>query len=62
MPDDTLDTPIVFNVYDDTDSFQWSVSFNDSHQLQALLEEHTSTEDFLNALQMITYRNIENYQ
>ena len=61
MPD-TLDTPIVFNVYDDTDSFQWSVSLNDSHQLQALLEEHTSTEDFLNALQMIRTENIENYQ
>ena len=51
MPD-TLDTPIVFNVYDDTDS----------HQLQALLEEHTSTEDFLNALQMIRTENIKNYQ
>ena len=61
MPD-TLDTPIVFNVYHDTDSFQWSVSLNDSHQLQALLEEHTSTEDFLNALQMIRTENIENYQ
>lgn len=54
--------PIVFNVYDDTDSFQWSVSLNDSHQLQALLEEHTSTEDFLNALQMIRTENIKNYQ
>ena len=61
MPD-TLDTPIVFNVYDDTDSFQWSVSLDDSYQLQALLEEHTSTEDFLNALQMIRTENIENYQ
>ena len=58
MPD-TLDTPIV---YDDTDSFQWSVSLDDSYQLQALLEEHTSTEDFLNALQMIRTENIENYQ
>lgn len=39
-----------------------SVSLNDSHQLQALLEEHTSTEDFLNALQMIRTENIKNYQ
>ena len=46
MPD-TLDTPIVFNVYDDTDSFQWSVSLDDSHQLQALLEENSNTKDFL---------------
>ena len=61
MPD-TLDTPIVFNVYDDTDSFQWSVSLNDSHQLQALLEENTSTEDFLNALQMIRTEKNETYQ
>ncbi len=61
MPD-TLDTPIVFNVYDDTDSFQWSVSLNDSHQLQALLEEHSATEEFLEALQTIRTENIENYQ
>ena len=61
MPD-TLDTPIVFNVYDDTDSFQWSVSLNDSYQLQALLEEHSATEEFLEALQTIRTENIENYQ
>ena len=61
MPD-TLDPPIVFNVYDDTDSFQWSVSLNDSHQLQALLEEHTATVEFLKALQSIRTQNIENYQ
>ena len=61
MPD-TLDTPIVFNVYDDTDSFQWSVSLNDSHQLQALLEEHSATEEFLEALQTIRTENIENFQ
>ena len=61
LPED-LETPIVFNVYDDTDSFQWSVSLNDSHQLQVLLEEHTSTEAFLNALQEIRTENIENYQ
>lgn len=59
---DTLDTPIVFNVYDDTDSFQWSVSLNDSYQLQALLEEHTATVEFLEALQSIRTQNIENYQ
>ena len=61
MPD-TLDTPIVFNVYDDTDSFQWSVSLDDSHQLQALLEENSNTEDFLDALQAIRTKNIERYQ
>ena len=61
MPD-TLDTPIVFNVYDDTDSFQWSVSLDDSHQLQALLEENSNTEDFLDALQAIRTKNIEHYQ
>ena len=61
MPD-TLDTPIVFNVYDDTDSFQWSVSLDDSHQLQALLEENSNTKDFLDALQAIRTKNIEHYQ
>ena len=61
MPD-TLDTPIVFNVYDDTDSFQWSVSLNDSHHLQSLLEENSNTEQFLDALQTIRTENIENYQ
>ena len=61
MPD-TLDTPIVFNVYDDTDSFRWSVSLDDSHQLQALLEENSNTKDFLDALQAIRTKNIEHYQ
>ena len=38
LPED-LETPIVFNVYDDNDSFQWSVTLDDSYQLKDLLDD-----------------------
>ena len=61
MPD-TLDTPIVFNVYDDNDSFQWSVTLDDSYQLKDLLDSAESTDAFLETLQKIRQEHIEQYQ
>ena len=61
MPD-TLDTPIVFNVYDDNDSFQWSVTLDDSYQLKDLLDSAESTDTFLETLQNIRQEHIEQYQ
>ena len=56
MPED-LETPIVFNVYDDNDSFQWSVTLDDS-----LLDSAESTDEFLETLQRIREEHIEQYQ
>ncbi|SNV71427.1 hypothetical protein [Veillonella rodentium] len=61
MPED-LDTPIVFNVYDDNDSFQWSVTLDSSHQLQELLQNADSTETFLATLEDIREEHIEQHQ
>ena len=61
MPED-LDTPVVFNVYDDNDSFQWSVTLDDSYQLKDLLDSAESTDEFLETLQRIREEHIEQYQ
>ncbi|WP_251421885.1 hypothetical protein [Veillonella agrestimuris] len=59
---DTLDTPIVFNVYDEDDSFQWSVTLNDSYHLQELMDSTSETEAFLQILQDIREANINQFQ
>lgn len=61
MPED-LETSIVFNVYDDNDSFQWSVTLDDSYQLKDLLDSAKSTDEFLETLQRIREEHIEQYQ
>jgi len=58
MPED-LETPIVFNVYDDNDSFQWSVTLDDSYQLKDLLDSAEGTDEFLETLQRIREEHIE---
>lgn len=57
-----LETPIVFNVYDDNDSFQWSVTLDDSYQLKNLLDGAESTDAFLVTLQKLRQEHIEQYQ
>ena len=47
-----LETPIVFNVYDD----------NDSYQLKDLLDGAESTDAFLATLQKLRQEHIEQYQ
>ena len=61
MPED-LETPVVFNVYDDNDSFQWSVTLDDSYQLKDLLDGAESTDAFLVTLQKLRKEHIEQYQ
>ena len=60
MPED-LETPIVFNVYDDNDSFQ-CVTLDDSYQLKDLLDSAENTDEFLETLQKIREEHIEQYQ
>ena len=57
-----LETPIVFNVYDNNDSFQWSVTLDDSYQLKDLLDSAESTNAFLVTLQKLRKEHIEQYQ
>ena len=61
MPED-LETPVVFNVYEDNDSFQWSVTLDDSYQLKDLLDGAESTDAFLVTLQKLRKEHIEQYQ
>lgn len=59
---ESLNTNIVFNVYDDNDSFQWSVTLHDSHQLQELMISAESIDHLLCTLQNIRQENIEEFQ
>ncbi|MBK7921380.1 MAG: hypothetical protein IPJ92_04915 [Veillonella sp.] len=60
MPE-TLETEIVFSVYDDNDSFQWSVTLEDSLYFQELYTAAESTEALLATLQDIRQEHIELY-
>ena len=60
MPE-SLNSAIVFSVYDDNDSFQWSVTLEDSYYLQELLSKTESMEGLLSTLQDIRQEPIEHY-
>ena len=60
MPE-SLNSAIVFSVYDDNDSFQWSVTLEDSYYLQELLSNTESMEGLLSTLQDIRQEQIEHY-
>ena len=53
---------VVYIEYDDNDSFQWSVTLDDSYQLKDLLDSAESTDAFLETLQKIRQEHIEQYQ
>ncbi len=64
---DTLFTELLEDgtyatVSDDDDSFQWSVTLDDSYQLKDLLDSAESTDAFLETLQKIRQEHIEQYQ
>ena len=62
MPED-LETPVVFNVYDDNDSFQWSVTLDDSLPIKKIYWMVQKVRmHFLVTLQKLRKEHIEQYQ
>lgn len=60
MPE-TLDSPIIFSVYDHMDSFQWSVTLDDSHAFADCMRQYASIEELLKGLQHLREDKIEEY-
>jgi len=58
---ESLEAPIVYNVYDENDSYLWSVTIDDSYTLQELLNQADSLESFLDTLAQIRQENIERF-
>lgn len=57
----SLDEPIIFTLYDENDSFQWSVTIEDSHYFGELFTRVEDTEELLSHLQGIRQENIARY-
>jgi len=54
----SLESPIIFSVYDTNDAFQWSVTLEDSESLKEIFHRFESTDDLLNNLKDIRLENI----
>ena len=57
----SMDMPIIVSVYDDNDTFQWSVTLPNGDELKDLFLRVESAEDLLDTLQEIRQENIERY-
>lgn len=57
----SMDTPIIVSVYDDNDTFQWSVTLSNGEELKDLFLRVESAEELLDTLQDIRHENIERY-
>ena len=57
----STDTPIIVSVYDDNDTFQWSVTLPNGDELKDLFLRVESAEELLDTLQEIRQENIERY-
>ena len=57
----SMDTPIIVSVYDDNDTFQWSVTLPNGDELKDLFLRVESAEELLDTLQDIRHENIERY-
>ena len=57
----SMDTPIIVSVYDDNDTFQWSVTLPNGDELKDLCLRVESAEELLDTLQEIRQENIERY-
>lgn len=53
-----LTSPIIFSVYDANDSFQWSVTIENSEVFKELFQRFESTEELLSNLKDIRLENI----
>ena len=56
-----MDMPIIVSVYDDNDTFQWSVTLPNGDELKELFLRVESAEELLDTLQDIRHENIERY-
>ena len=57
----SMDTPVIVSVYDDNDTFQWSVTLSNGEELKDLFLRVESAEELLDTLQDIRHENIERY-
>lgn len=57
----SLDTPVIFSLYDDYDAFQWSVTLESSEELFNLVNSTEDYESLLRTLLDIRSENIERY-
>lgn len=57
LPGD-LESPVIWSVYDENDSFQWSVTIEDSHYLRELFNRIEGSEELLSNLQDLRQDNI----
>ncbi|MDY3973289.1 hypothetical protein [uncultured Veillonella sp.] len=57
----SLEEPIIFTLYDENDSFQWSVTIEDSHYFGELFTRVEDTDELLSHLQGIRQENIARY-
>lgn len=57
----SMDTPVIVSVYDDNDTFQWSVTLPNGEELKELFLRVESAEELLDTLQDIRNENIERY-
>ncbi len=55
---DELETPLIWSVYDENDSFQWSVTIENSFYLEELFQNSDSIDSLLNTLRDIRSENI----
>ena len=58
---ESLEEPIIFTLYDENDSFQWSVTIEDSHYFGELFTRVEDAEELLSHLQGIRQDNIARY-
>ena len=59
LPED-LNRPIIWSVYDENDSFQWSVTLEDAAAVEDLFRRFDDIETILDALLDIRNENIAN--
>ena len=57
----SMDTPVIVSVYDDNNTFQWSVTLPNGEELKELFLRVESAEELLDTLQEIRHENIERY-
>lgn len=58
---ESLDERLVFSIYDDNDSFQWSATLPDSFSLEEIFTKADDTASALTTLQAIRQDNIDRY-
>ena len=58
---ETMESPVIVSIYDDNDTFQWSVTLSSGEELKDLFLRIESAEELLETLQDIRNENIERY-